>query len=252
MKRFNLNEFIWFAILLCLTAYIYYLLVSGNINNFIHPKMIKYMFFSITALIPIIYFQFKKSLSSRSSKGIRLGYILFMIPLALGFIVKPGALKSNIISTKGISLGSSSTANRRAIINEDMVKNEAPDNNTVIINDENYLGMLDEIEINLDEYMGRRISVTGFVFKDTEFNRDEFVIARMLLACCAADAQVIGFLCKADNTSELEGDQWIMVEGVIGSTQYKNSYMESPETIPIIIVERVEQIQAPENIYIYP
>jgi putative membrane protein len=52
------------------------------------------------------------------------------------------------------------------------------------------------------------------------FAPDEFVPARLGMACCVADLVPYGMLCKYDKADELQVDAWVTVEGVIEKGVY--------------------------------
>ncbi|WDC83247.1 TIGR03943 family protein [Caloramator sp. mosi_1] len=112
------------------------------------------------------------------------------------------------------------------------------------VNNKNYLDVLDELQRNLDKYQEREIKIEGFVFKDKSFNKNQFVVARMLITCCAADAQIIGLMVEGDyNVKE---NEWVRVEGVINKGVYNG------DIIPIIRSKSVKLIEKPKEEYIYP
>lgn len=121
------------------------------------------------------------------------------------------------------------------------------DDGVIIMDDTNYYKYLNEIYENLDKYKETKIEVIGFVFKDNkEFKDNEFVPARLLMVCCAADMVPIGFLCQYDDTVQLEKDSWVKVTGILDSTEFEGN------KIPIINATTVQQVDEPEDAYIYP
>ena len=50
MKRFNVDELIWFIILILLDLSIFLLIKNGIITNFVSSNMIIYFYFSIVIL----------------------------------------------------------------------------------------------------------------------------------------------------------------------------------------------------------
>lgn len=99
----------------------------------------------------------------------------------------------------------------------------------------------------MDRYEGVKIEVVGFVFKDNEeFSDNEFVPARLMMVCCAADMVPVGFLCRYDKASELAADAWVKVTGTIIKAQYDG------ETVPCIQAETVLTTDKPANDYVYP
>lgn len=126
-------------------------------------------------------------------------------------------------------------------------EDEFPINNgTVIVDSENYVRWMEELFNNLDQYKGKKIEVTGFVYKDDQFGENEFVSARMMMVCCAADMQTVGFLCKYNGSPELTADSWIKVTGTIEEGEFEGSKMT------VIEVDQIENTEKPENEYVYP
>lgn len=64
--------------------------------------------------------------------------------------------------------------------------------------------------------------MTGQVYKNTPVMADnEFVPARLVMACCVADLSPCGLFCTYGNVSELESDSWVTVTGILYGEQYK-------------------------------
>jgi putative membrane protein len=120
-------------------------------------------------------------------------------------------------------------------------------NKKITVRDEDFALWLSELFINMEKYEGYRISVKGFVFRDPEtMTSNEFVPARLMMSCCAADLAPFGLICKYDKVSELKEDTWIMVEGVI----HIGKYIDQDE--PQITVTRISPADKPEQEYVYP
>lgn len=139
--------------------------------------------------------------------------------------------------------GSLGTADQNATISDEGFQVE---NGVILVDDQNYVKWMEEIHNHLDKYRGKKIQVTGFVYKDDAFGKNAFVSARMLMVCCAADMQTIGFLCKYKNVSDLPGDSWVKVTGTI----QKETFEGDPMTV--IVVDQIENTKKPENEYVYP
>jgi len=109
-----------------------------------------------------------------------------------------------------------------------------------------FVEWIQEIYEHMDKYKGKKIQVVGFVFKDEQFKKNEFVPARMMMVCCAADMQPIGLLCSYAKASELKKDVWVKVSGRIGQGEFEGQKM------PMIEVESVEPANKPKNEFVYP
>jgi putative membrane protein len=114
------------------------------------------------------------------------------------------------------------------------------------VGDDEFYTWLNELYMDPDFYEGRRIAVTGFVFKDPEvLGADEFVPARLGMTCCVADLVPYGLVCKYDKAGELTADAWVRVEGVVQIGMYEG--MEEPQ-IAVTSIEPADPVEG----YIYP
>ncbi len=117
---------------------------------------------------------------------------------------------------------------------------------TIVIDSDNYVKWMEELYDNLDKYIGKKIEVEGFVYRDEQFKGNEFALARMMMVCCAADMQTIGFLCSYQNIDQMQLDAWIKVYGTVEKGESDGS------EIAMIKVEQVENTEKPEIDYVYP
>lgn len=250
LKKFNINEFLWFMILLSFASYFFYLFITGNMDSFIHPRMKKYTIFAFIVFCVLAYFQIDKFFSDyEGTQRIKKGYIIFLIPIFLGFIVNPKGLDPSIANKKGLRLVGPNGENISIFKNDENDKKDNKDD-VIEVNESNYLKIVEDMEQNIDKYKGKRILITGFVFKEKSFKEDEFVVARALISCCAADSEFIGLMCKWKDSNELADNSWVKIQGIIDTTTYKENGGTS--IIPSILVKKIEKVDKPKNEYIYP
>jgi len=247
MKRFNINEFIWFMILLMFTIYIYYLLSTTKITMFVHPKLAKYSAFSLIVFGELTMLQFFNVFTVKTRIKFKKGYVLFIIVLIIGIFIAPGGLNSEIAEKKGITFVSSSSTEN--IGRHSHTKDEVISGNVINFSDKNYIHYFEDLSENIDKHLGKKIIISGYVTKNDKLNKNEFIITRLLINCCAADSQVIGILCKTNNNKVLNKDTWVRVEGVVSFKENEDSKVR--EKLPLIIVEKVTNINKPVNSYIY-
>lgn len=97
MKRKNI---LWLIVLMSLDALLIYLMVTGNIRYYLHPKMDKFIIFSIFALTCFslieAYFLIVKKESIIKDKGVW----VFALPVALLIIFKPKAIDPSTLQNK--------------------------------------------------------------------------------------------------------------------------------------------------------
>lgn len=117
----------------------------------------------------------------------------------------------------------------------------------LVMDSSNYYKCLCAIYADMDKYEGTSVEVVGFVFNENEsFAEDEFVPARLMMVCCAADMQPVGLLCQYEKALELEANSWVKVSGTIKEAEFDG------ETIPVIVAQSVEMTEEPDNAYVYP
>jgi putative membrane protein len=262
-----------------------FLIQSGRVRLYVHPRIVPAMIFAILAMAAIALFTLKEVF--RPQHKFKVGpYLFFLIPLILAFSFPARSMDSSSMSFGDIHLtrqfadtaaGKSGAADSSSpddgsggtgTLSEDNIANikvtsenfaalaalaHKPDdkglrvqNNTVVLNDANFYRWLKELYDNMPKYQGKKIQVIGFVFKDKTVRGNEFVPARLLMVCCTADLQTVGMLCRYDKAKALKQDSWVKVTGTIRIIDFRG------EQIPIIDAEDVVTTAKPENDYIYP
>ena len=92
--------------------------------------------------------------------------------------------------------------------------------------------------------------MTGYVINGSDvFAEDEFALARLVMTCCVADLSPVGVICKYENASHLNADDWYNVEGTLVAGSYEidgTSYTE-PQ-IQITSITTTKKIGG----YVYP
>lgn len=95
-----------------------------------------------------------------------------------------------------------------------------------------------------DTLSGRTITVTGFTFKEGEHTD----LAKIVIVCCAADAQLARLHMTgpaAASASALPENAWISVTGVVpGGQSYRG-----PSSIPVIEVTGITRTDPPKSTY---
>lgn len=247
MKRFNINEFLRLIILSGFAFYFFYILKTGKIYMFISPRMIIYTKCTLIFLSILSIYQLTKVFTVKLNQKINKVYIILILTLIICFLGLGNKVNSNLAEKKGINI--TSTQQSKNDKDDDESKD---DEGNMVIADYNFVSKTDDIGANLEKYRGKKVVISGFVYKDNTLKLDEFVIARQLMTCCAADTSIVGLLCGYDNTSSLQKDQWVRIVGTIDSTQYKDSGSSKETTLALIKIETIENIKIPGNVYVYP
>ena len=119
-------------------------------------------------------------------------------------------------------------------------------NRHITISDAEFYTWMDVIWANPADYDGWTLTVTGEVDKSSrEMDTDEFIPARLIMTCCAADLTPCGFVCKWAQADTLATGTWVTVTG----TLYQRQYADHSE--PQLQVQSVVSA-APVEGYLYP
>lgn len=273
IKLLNLNTIVKILILFGFSAFFIYTVSQGTVTKYVHPRMIPII---IVASIVMFITAILLSLgifNSGKDKKFNPSLIIYAVPILMAFCFPAVSFDSNTVSSDNFQFEIASslqteTAESTSVdekINADNDKDNfletvtettssselvtekaTVEKDSVVLDDSNYYSYLYLIYENPEEYVGKKIELTGFVFKDKSFSENEFVPARLVMVCCAADMVTSGFLCKYDNASELEADAWVKVTGTI---QVKE---DNGEITPYIEAISVENTDKPKQEYVYP
>lgn len=126
-----------------------------------------------------------------------------------------------------------------------VVKDDIKTEKITQLNSGNYTSVLKEVHNNIDEYIGKKIKCTGFVYKLYDFSENQFVLAREMIVSSNYQAVVVGFLCHLNGADKYEVGQWVEVEGTITKGDYHGN-------IPIIEIDKIEETSIPSDEYVYP
>ena len=116
--------------------------------------------------------------------------------------------------------------------------------NYIEITNSNYTNTLVDAYDNTEKYIGKNISVTGYVFRLPDFGNNEFVIARDMLVD-ETHSQVVGFLCNYNQIEQYETNSWVKINGIIERGHYFGE-------IPIIRVKSIKKVTTPNEIFVAP
>ncbi|MFC7061894.1 TIGR03943 family putative permease subunit [Halobacillus seohaensis] len=277
------HSFIRSVILLGFGLFIIKLLISGDIQKFIAPRMMPYMYFALCVIAILAMIQFFKSDPSdgehscdcghnseySSSKGRSLLiYLLFIVPIFSGMLFSDHVLGSSQAAKKGFKyeLRSTSTddefnkANAEdtdELLNDPAIittKERYPQlhstlkkSNTLLLNEDNYIGAISLMEDQINDYVGKEIKVKGFVFREGSFPEDRIVVGRFGISCCVADGGIYGLLIQANGQdfTNYKDDTWVEVTGEVKKIQHNNW------ELPMIEPTKIKKIDVPDEPYVY-
>ncbi len=275
LRHFNIDIALKILLLLGFSSFFLYTIVSGTTSLYVHPRIIPYMIFASVAMTVIALLLLGDLFQPRKKKVNAWPLLFFIVPLIMAFVLPATAFNASTGTVGDVQLSSgeteSNSSDQSAQDTEDTDNpaesdagsttdgageteaSETPDgglqlqDGVLVMDSSNFYACFIEVYTNIDKYVGTPIEVVGFVFNENEkLADDEFVPARLMMVCCAADMQPVGFLCRYDKASELSADSWVKVTGAIGKTTFEG------DTIPYIEAESVEITEDPNEGYIYP
>ena len=121
-----------------------------------------------------------------------------------------------------------------------------PQNEVSQISSKNYTNILKTVHENIDSYVGKKISFTGYVYRVLDLQDNQFILARDMIINSNSQTVVVGFLCEYDNAKDFENDTWVQISGEILKGDYHGD-------MPIIKITEMNVVNKPSSEeYVYP
>ena len=76
---------------------------------------------------------------------------------------------------------------------------------------DNYTNVLKTVHDNLDTYIGQQISFSGYVYRVSDFDNNQFVLARNMIISSDFQTLVVGFLCNSSSASLYSDGTWVSI-----------------------------------------
>ena len=212
-----------------------------------------------------------------------IGFAIVAFPIITGFTIAPATLDSSIAANKGSILSQISSkqkveesfeetlmensesliekedlditssdyeplVNNNYLTDEELKEKEEllQESEIIEMNEDIFISYYSKINENPESFAGRKIKLSGFVFKEGDFSGNQLVLSRFFITHCVADASVIGFLTEFEGADQLQQDSWLEIEGVLAVGVYDGYEM------PIIKVTSWDIINEPNEPYIFP
>lgn len=243
MKKFNLDEFVWFITLILMAAGLVYLIRTGKISFYMGDKMIKYIYAAIFMISVISIFQVINIFTPKNNINLKVKYIPIILALVIG-----------IISVKSQDSFRHRQLNN-VLINEytedrehkhtDHLKDKKEYGQFIKIDDDN-LDVLEEIQIDPERFIGKEIELCGFICKESYLKNTQFVIGRIIMTCCAADSKIVGILAEDKDIIKVKENEWVTVRGVINYTTINDDDGMSHK-VPVINIANLVKSRNPES-----
>jgi putative membrane protein len=315
MEQPSNHAFIRGVILTGFSLLMFKLMLSGDIQLFIAPRMMPFIYFAALTFFMLGVLQIWRS-GSKEDVHVDCGcshhppkrpltsvfiYSLFVLPVITGFLFSNNILDSSVAEKRGMKFGANAAARpepeeRQELIEQGNAEAELyledpekymeeldrrvqeevgqesdlpltheegfqvqdpPDGfyeqleaqfvkkEKITVPDETFIPLMNIFDRNPAAFIGKQIELTGFVYREPDFEENQFVIARFGLSCCVADASVYGMLGEAEEAATLGVDQWVNIKGTMAVTEYNSIHL------PYIHITEVERIDPPATPYVY-
>jgi uncharacterized repeat protein (TIGR03943 family) len=110
-----------------------------------------------------------------------------------------------------------------------------------------YIETLNTVDLYLDQFVGKRMEISGFVYRQDGMKDNQFVVGRFAVSCCSADASPFGVLVEYDRAKSWANDTWVKVSGTLQKTTFED------QDIMMLKVDSVTKLDTPKDKqYVYP
>lgn len=196
-----------------------------------------------------------------------IAYVLLALPVIVGTLFPTVSLDTTIVEAKGFNFPISKESvgdpemqtqylkpdtsiyfNKSDYLDQmKKLKEKYDDKQLIKITDENYLEVMELIYNYPSEFIGKKISYEGFVYKTPDGEKEDNFLFRFGIIHCVADSGVFGLLTHMPEGTNVKNEEWYKVEGTIQSDYYEPFKRD----IPVVEVNTLTKIEAPKNQYVY-
>lgn len=250
VKRFNFDEFLWFIVLFLLDLFLLDLVITNKVNFYIGNNMTKYIYFAITSISIIAIFQLKNVLTPKSAVNIKIKLLPIILAIILGVIsIRTHQTFKHFELNNELKENKISNIDKQFLLEYEIKnKNVNLDNNIednsnkhfgkpIIINDSNPM-VLEDIRMNPEKYLGKELEIVGFVCKEDYLNKNQCIIERLIMNCCAADSKAVGIIGEYDKVNDLHENDYVVAKGKIRISKIQDDNNVS-HYIPVIGIEKL-------------
>jgi putative membrane protein len=200
-------------------------------------------------------------------------YSLFILPLLLGFLLPDSAMGSALAAKRGVNLSSSQTSTKNVTVNKPDAANARATvdpklqalfkadkydegfaqlgmklykKDLIEVKEEGFIEILSSLDLFMNNFIGKKVEISGFVYREDDMKDNQFVVARFSISCCTADGSPFGMMVKSDQASKFTKDTWVKITGTIDKTTYHGN------EIMTLVADKIEKTKASRSQYVYP
>jgi putative membrane protein len=246
------GSFIQSILLLGFIILLAWLDITRQLPLYINPKFIILTELSYFLLIPMLIIQILDPLlparntdEHSHTHATVWKYVPFFAILLLAFAVPENTLNANLVSAKGLNSQSSVTASSIQDLPRPLASAFST-MSTIKITNLNYTEAVCEINNFPQDYVGKKVTMTGFVFRSPELTSNQISLVRYVVMCCTADSLPYGIMSEGADTKNYPDGTWLSIEGIVQMSKYDD------KDVPTIKISSLQKIEAPQDPYVYP
>jgi putative membrane protein len=255
---FHIGACIKAIILLGFITLFAYFILTKELTLYIHPRFTYLTELTICLLIPLFVMQtikiFQRPITASSiccrphshDQGSKWEYTPFIATLLLAFLVPTTSLDANFVANKGLNSKISSSSLPNIDLLPRPMAADLARLSTIQVTEKNYTEVMSEINLYPKDYIGKEITMIGFVFKNPDLLPHQFSLVRYVVTCCSADALPYGVLCEAKDAAQYQEGKWLQIRGLIQQSTYNG------EPVGMVKTTAATEIAPPKDPYVFP
>lgn len=173
------------------------------------------------------------------------GYILFVATLFFAMVFPNTTLDATQVSNRGLNTRITPSAATVENLPRPLAE-ELKAGKQIEVTDLNYTEVMSELNQFPNDYVGKTVSMTGFVFRSPGQSRNQFSLVRYVITCCTADALPYGILCESKSPEQYPDGTWLEVQGVVQTGQ------DDDGSVGMIQLASIKKITQPKHPYVFP
>lgn len=262
-------------ILLGFCGMLSYFLLSQKIKMYINPR---FMVLTVSADLMIFLFflaQTSRVILNQPHNNVHVHHttsigslVPFIIPLVFVLVIPNATLDASIAADRGVNISSADASPDSNGYTSDNTINSPGNGQSqsgtgsqqynsptpydysrdpqLIVTDDNFVALIAQIYENPEKFVGKDISMLGFVVRDDDFSFRQIGIVRYVITCCIADAMPFGLLCNYENASNFKDGTWLEISGTIEMVTLRNTNFAA------VKIKSVQTAKEPQMPYVYP
>lgn len=239
--RRRIPTLIWAALLSVYAGSFLFLIVSGQVRAFLHPRMTAPLVVGAVLSLVMVPVLIASLRHAGGMGGLDRGFLIFLLPiLAAGAAYGSGAG----LAVSDLKIEALLDPSAQAAASPGKGKPEGfvlPGDGAIA--DGDLIALYRSVLQTPARYVGSDIEFTAMVFAHPGLSSHRFIAARPVMWCCAADATLVGFLVQTAAPQAFPEQSWVRVRGRIDN--------ERLGALPVLQARQVALTEAPDLPFLF-